>query len=119
MLHPPGHAHQAEHVQRHEGDVEPHEPEPESRLAQALVQAEAEGLGEPVGVAGEGCRTAPPPMITLWKWATRNRLLCSTKSAGGTASSTPVIPPIRKVTMKPTAHSMGVAKRNASAVHGE
>ena len=47
-------------------------------------------------------------MMTLWKWATRNRLLCSTKSAGGTASSTPVMPPITKVTMKPSDHSIGV-----------
>lgn len=50
-----------------------------------------------------------PPMITLWKCAIRNRLLCSTKSAGGTASSTPVIPPITKVTMKPIVHSIGTS----------
>ena len=36
--------------------------------------------------------------------------MCSTKSAGGTASNTPVIPPSTKVTMNPTAHIMGVAK---------
>ena len=44
-------------------------------------------------------------MMTLWKCATRNRLLCSTKSAGGTASNTPVMPPSTKVTMNaiPTA----------------
>src|SRR3954451_25212132 len=51
-----------------------------------------------------------PPMMTLWKCATRNRLLCSTKSAGGTASSTPVIPPSTNVTMKPIDHSIGVVK---------
>ena len=50
-------------------------------------------------------------MITLWKWATRNRLLCSTKSAGGTASSTPVMPPMTKVTMKPMVQSIGSSKR--------
>ena len=50
-------------------------------------------------------------MITLWKCATRNRLLCSTKSAGGTASSTPVMPPMMNVTMKPSDHSIGVVKR--------
>ena len=49
-------------------------------------------------------------MMTLWKWATRKRLLCSTKSAGGTASRTPVIPPTTKVTTKPSAQSIGVAK---------
>ena len=52
-----------------------------------------------------------PPMMTLWKCAIRNRLLCSTKSAGGTASSTPVMPPITKVTMKPMVHSIGTSKR--------
>mmetsp|Transcript_21396 Transcript_21396/g.82958 ORF Transcript_21396/g.82958 Transcript_21396/m.82958 type:complete len:308 (-) Transcript_21396:6616-7539(-) len=52
-----------------------------------------------------------PPMITWWKCATRNRLLCSTKSAGGTASSTPVMPPSTKVNMKPTVHSIGTSKR--------
>ncbi|MNN02336.1 hypothetical protein D3C81_1149930 [compost metagenome] len=50
-----------------------------------------------------------PPMITLWKWAIRNRLLWSRKSAGGTASSTPVMPPITKVTMKPMVHSIGTS----------
>ena len=53
VLHAPRHAHQAEHVERHEGDVEADDPEPERRLAQALVQAEAERLGKPVLVAGE------------------------------------------------------------------
>ena len=42
-------------------------------------------------------------MITLWKWATRNRLLWTTKSTGGIASSTPVSPPITKVSMNPIA----------------
>ena len=50
-------------------------------------------------------------MMTLWKCATRNRLLCSTKSAGGTASSTPVIPPTTKVSMKATTHIIGSSKR--------
>ena len=50
-------------------------------------------------------------MTTLWKCATRNSELCSTKSAGGTASSTPVMPPITKVTMKPSDHSIGTSKR--------
>ena len=52
-----------------------------------------------------------PPMMTLWKWATRNKLLCSTKSAGGTAMSTPLMPPITKVIMKPMVHSTGDSKR--------
>src|ERR1700749_1408492 len=50
-------------------------------------------------------------MMTLWKWATRNRLLCSTKSAGGTASSTPVMPPITNVSMKATVHIIGSSNR--------
>ena len=52
-----------------------------------------------------------PPMMTLWKCATRNRLLCSTKSAGGTASSTPVMPPMTKVSMKAIVHIIGSSKR--------
>ena len=31
------------------------------------------------------------------------------KSTGGTASSTPVMPPMTKVTMNPTAHSIGTS----------
>jgi hypothetical protein len=49
----PRHSHEAEHVERHEGDVEADDPEPERRLPQPLVQAEAERLGKPVLVAGE------------------------------------------------------------------
>src|SRR6185312_12305290 len=41
----------------------------------------------------------------------KKRLLWSWKSAGGTASSTPVMPPIAKVTMKPMDHSIGALKR--------
>ena len=52
-----------------------------------------------------------PPMITLWKCATRNSELCSTKSAGGTASSTPVMPPTMKVIMNATVHIIGSSKR--------
>ena len=37
--------------------------------------------------------------------------MCSTKSAGGTASSTPVIPPITKVSMKATSHIIGSSNR--------
>ena len=37
--------------------------------------------------------------------------MCSRKSAPGTASSTPVMPPMLKVTIKPRVHSMGVSKR--------
>ena len=37
--------------------------------------------------------------------------MCSTKSAGGTASNTPVMPPITKVMIKPRVHSIGTSKR--------
>src|SRR5690606_31715219 len=50
-------------------------------------------------------------MITLWKCATRNSELCNTKSAGGTASSTPVMPPITKVSMKAMVHIIGSSNR--------
>src|SRR6185312_4709763 len=51
-----------------------------------------------------------PPMITLWKCAIRNRLLCSMKSAGATDSITPVMPPMVKVNRKPIVHSIGTVK---------
>ncbi len=47
------HAHQAEHVQRHEGQVEAHHPEPERALAPERIELETECLGEPVVDAGE------------------------------------------------------------------
>src|SRR6185312_17086301 len=53
MLHPPRHAEEAHRIERHEGDIEADQPEPERSLAPALMQAEAERLREPVGVAGE------------------------------------------------------------------
>ena len=37
--------------------------------------------------------------------------MCSTKSAGGTASSTPVMPPTTKVSMNATTHIIGSSKR--------
>ncbi|KAG1250743.1 hypothetical protein G6F68_012647 [Rhizopus microsporus] len=53
LVHAPGHAHEAEHVQRHEGQVEADHPAGEGPLAQALVEGEAEHLREPVGKAGQ------------------------------------------------------------------
>ena len=47
-------------------------------------------------------------MMTLWKWATRKTLLWSTKSTGGTAKRTPVMPPMTKVTIKPIENRSGV-----------
>src|SRR5262249_36580470 len=51
VLHPPRRAPEAEHVKRHEGQVEADEPAPENRLAEALVEREAESLREPISVA--------------------------------------------------------------------
>ncbi|KAG1320358.1 hypothetical protein G6F63_014301 [Rhizopus arrhizus] len=48
-----GHAHEAQHVHRHEGHVEADEPAPERALAPELIEAEAEHLRPPVGDAGE------------------------------------------------------------------
>jgi hypothetical protein len=41
-------------------------------------------------------------------WATTKYESCIWKSIGGDASITPVRPPSRKVTRKPTANSIGV-----------
>src|SRR5262245_38414430 len=49
-----------------------------------------------------------PPMMTLWKCATRNALLWSTKSTGGTANRTPVRPPRTNVIMNATNQTIGV-----------
>src|SRR5215469_11016007 len=54
VLHAPCHAEKAKGVHRHESDVEPDQPKPEGRLSPSLLQSKAEGLGEPVGIAGEG-----------------------------------------------------------------
>ncbi|KOS76519.1 hypothetical protein DM46_2854 [Burkholderia mallei] len=47
------HAHEAEHIQRHERDIEADLPEPERGLAERLVQLEAEHLRKPVIEARE------------------------------------------------------------------
>ena len=54
MLHAAGHAHQARHIERHECEVEADEPAPERGFAPAVIELEAERLGEPIGVAGKG-----------------------------------------------------------------
>ena len=53
VLEAPGHAHQAQGVERHEGEIEADEPAPEAGLAEPLVEGEAERLREPVIVARE------------------------------------------------------------------
>ena len=39
-------------------------------------------------------------MTIPWKWAIKNRLLCTWKSTGGEESRIPVIPPITKIENK-------------------
>ncbi len=46
-------AHETQYVERHEGEVEADDPEPERHLAPELVELEAEGLREPVIDAGK------------------------------------------------------------------
>ena len=48
VLQAPGHAHQAQHIERHEGEIEADEPAPEAGLAEAFVEGEPERLREPV-----------------------------------------------------------------------
>src|SRR5215475_8837351 len=47
VLEAPGHAHQAQGVERHEGEIETDQPEPKAGLAQPLVEGEAERLWQP------------------------------------------------------------------------
>lgn len=48
-----GHAHEAQYVERHEGDEEAGDPAPEGTLAPDVIQLEAERFREPVGDTGE------------------------------------------------------------------
>src|SRR5690348_18174567 len=50
------------------------------------------------------------PTIIVWKCAIRNKLLCTWKSAGGDAMSTPAMPPSMKVQANPINQYIGVAK---------
>src|SRR5690606_32388400 len=52
------------------------------------------------------------PKTTEGKWATTEEEPVTGKTSGGEARMTPVRPPKRKVTRKPTDHSMGVSKLN-------
>src|SRR5262249_18414358 len=54
VLQAPRHAHQADHIERHEGEVKTDEPAPERTPAPAFVERETERLREPIDVAGEG-----------------------------------------------------------------
>ena len=108
MLQPTRHAEETENIERHESDVETHECEPERRLAPTFVQAEPERLGKPIGDAGHhGEHDARHDHMVEMR--DKKHAVVQEKSAGGTASSTPVIPPVMKVSMKPSDHSIGVA----------
>src|SRR5262249_5381226 len=53
MLQAPRHAHQADHIEGHESEVEADEPAPERAPTPAFVELEAERLGEPINDPGE------------------------------------------------------------------
>src|ERR1700679_2978853 len=48
MLHAPCHAHQAEHVKRHERNIEADEPAPERCLPPTFIERKTERLWEPI-----------------------------------------------------------------------
>src|SRR5262249_19053490 len=48
MLQAPSHAHEAQLIKRHEGDIEANNPAPEAGLAPSVVEGEAKRLREPV-----------------------------------------------------------------------
>ena len=56
-------------------------------------------------------------MTIEWKWAIKNRLLCTWKSTGAIDIRTPVIPPVENVTINPKNQSIGVEKTNSSSKH--
>src|ERR1700722_8432512 len=47
VLHPPGHAHEANDIEGHERQIEADKPAPERGFAPALMEPEAERFGEP------------------------------------------------------------------------
>src|SRR5207245_6414453 len=51
VLEAPRHAHHAQDIERHEGEIEANEPAPEAGLAEPLVKGKSERLGEPIIVA--------------------------------------------------------------------
>src|SRR4051794_4182456 len=110
MLHTPGHAHQAQHVERHEREIEADQPAPERGLAPAFVEREAERLGKPISVA---CHHAEHDAADddVVEMRHQEQAVVQLEIGGGTAISTPVMPPMTNVTMKPSDHSTGTVKR--------
>src|SRR5260370_36073666 len=51
MLHAPRRTHEAQHVERREGEVEAEEPAPEHRFTKPLIQRESKGLRKPISDA--------------------------------------------------------------------
>ena len=52
--------------------------------------------------------------MTLWKCATKNKLLCNWKSTAGNDINTPVIPPIVKVEIKSKITSLNIFRIGTS-----
>jgi len=89
--------------------VKADQPAPECRLPEPFVKLETERLGKPVGVAGERAEQHAADDDVVEMPRPGNRLLCSTKATGGHPPiSTPVMPPMMNVTMKPIDHNSGV-----------
>jgi len=97
-------------VERKKRHVKSDERAPEHRLAPALVQPETEGLREPVNDAGEA-REHHAADDNIVKMSNEEEAVVELEIRRGTASSIPVMPPMTKVTRKPSDHSIGVLKR--------
>lgn len=100
-----GHTHEAQHVQRHKCYEEANDPEPERAFTPFLVQREAERFWPPVGYASEAAEDHATD-DNVMEVRNQEQTVVQNEVSTGTASSTPVIPPTEKVTMKPMVHSM-------------
>ena len=83
---------------------------PEGAHAPGAVELAAEGLGEPVADAGKhGEHHAANDHVV--EVGDQEQAVVQHEVGWGTASSTPVMPPMANVTMKATVHIMGSSKR--------
>jgi hypothetical protein len=87
-------------TKRHESGVEAEQLAPERRLAGAFVKVETKSLGEPVGVARE-CAEQNASDEDVMEVRNQEQAVVEHEVVGGTASSTPVMPPVMNVTVKP------------------
>ena len=106
VLHPPRHAEKAQHVERHEGEVETDDPAPECGLTQPLMEPEPERLGEPVGVARERAEqhAADDHVVEVRH---QKQAVVQNEIRRRHRHQHPVIPPRMNVTMNPIDHNIG------------